>query len=78
MYPICVVGALNPCGHYISGMGTGQLNALRSAFERMTDVDTTTEALSEAQTFCVKTDSFSSSLAQKISIDGKTSPGMYI
>jgi hypothetical protein len=59
-------------------MGTGQLNALRSAFERMTDVDTATETLSEAQTFCVKAGFFSSPLAQKIAIDGKTSPGMYI
>jgi hypothetical protein len=31
-------------------MGTGQLNALRIAFERMTDLDTAA-ALSEAQTF---------------------------
>jgi hypothetical protein len=53
MYPIYVAGALNPCGHYISGMGTGQLNALRTAFERMTDIDTAAEALSEAQTFYV-------------------------
>jgi hypothetical protein len=78
MYPICVADALNPRGHYISGMGTGQLNALRSAFERMTDVDTTVEALSEAQTFCVNADSFLSPLAQKIVVDGKTSSGMYI
>jgi hypothetical protein len=59
MYPICVAGALNPRGHYIFGMGTGQLNALKSAFERMTDVDTAAEALSEAQIFCVKAGSFS-------------------
>jgi hypothetical protein len=63
MYLICVAGALNPRGHYISGMGTGQLSALRSAFKRMTDVDTAAEALSEAQTFCVKAGSFSSTLA---------------
>jgi hypothetical protein len=63
MYPICVAGALNPRGHYISGMGIGQLSALRSAFERMTDVDTAAEALSEAQTLCVKAGSFSSPLA---------------
>jgi hypothetical protein len=44
-------------------MGTGQLNALRTAFERMTDFDIAAEALLEAQTFCVKTDSFSSPLA---------------
>jgi hypothetical protein len=78
MYLICVAGALNPCDHYISGMGTGQLSALRSAFERMTDVDTAAEALSQAQTFCVKAGSFSSPLAQKMAVDGKTSPGMYI
>jgi hypothetical protein len=59
-------------------MGTGQLNALRSAFERMIDVDTVAEALSEAQTFCVKVGSFSSPLAQKMMVDGKMSPGMYI
>jgi hypothetical protein len=63
MYPICVASAMNPRGHYISGMGTGQLNALRTAFERMTDIDTAAEALSEAQTFCAKASSFSSSLA---------------
>jgi hypothetical protein len=78
MYPICVAGALNPCGHYISSMGTGQLNVLRSAFERMTDGDTVAEALSEAQILCVKGGSFSSPLAQKMAVDGKTSTGMYI
>jgi hypothetical protein len=78
MYLICVAGVLNPRGHYISGMGTGQLNALRSVFERMTDVDTSAEALSEAQTFCVNAGSFSSPLAQKMAVDSKTSPGMYI
>jgi hypothetical protein len=59
---ICAAGALNPCGHYVSSMGTGQLNALRTTFERMTDLDITAATLSEAQTFCVKADSFSSSL----------------
>jgi hypothetical protein len=78
MYPICVAGTLNPRGHYISDMGTGQLNALRSAFERMTDVDTAAEALSEAQTFCVKVGSFSSPPAQKMAVDDKTLIGMYI
>jgi hypothetical protein len=48
------------------------------AFERMTDVDTTIEALSEAQIFCAKASSFSSPLAQKIAVDDKTSSGMYI
>jgi hypothetical protein len=65
MYPICVAGALNQCGHYISGMGTGQLSALRSAFERMIDVDTAAEALSETQTFYANAGSFLSPLAQK-------------
>jgi hypothetical protein len=32
---ICTTGALNPRGHYVSGMGPGQLNTLRNAFERM-------------------------------------------
>jgi hypothetical protein len=59
-------------------MGTGQLNVLRTAFERMIDVDTAAEALSEAQTFCVKASSFSSPFAQKMAVDGKTSPGTYI
>jgi hypothetical protein len=78
MYLICVAVALNPRGHYISGMGTGQLSALRSAFERMKNVDTAAEALSEAQTLCAKAGSFSSPLAQKMVVDGKTSPDMYI
>jgi hypothetical protein len=78
MYHICVADTLNPHGHYIFGMGTDQLIALRSAFERMTDVDTTAEALSEAQTFCANAGSFSIPLAQKMVVDGKTSPGMYI
>jgi hypothetical protein len=73
---ICAVGALNPRDHYVSGMGTGQLNALRIAFERMTDLDTAAAALSEAQTFCAKAGSFSNPLAQKMAVDGKTSPGM--
>jgi hypothetical protein len=78
MYPICVAGALNPRGHYISGMCTSQLNVLRTAFERMTDVDTTVEPPSEVQTFCANAGSFSSPLAQKIAVDSKTSPSMYI
>jgi hypothetical protein len=76
---ICAVGALNPRDHYVSGMGTGQLNALRIAFERMTDLDTAAAAaLSEAQTFCAKASSFSNPLAQKMAVDGKTSPGMQL
>jgi hypothetical protein len=78
MSPIRAAGALNPHAHYVSGMGTGQLNALRIAFERMTDLDTMAEALWEVQTFCVKVDSFSSPLSEKMVIDGKTSYGMYL
>jgi hypothetical protein len=37
---ICAADALNLCGHYVSGMGSGQLNAWRTVFERMTDLDT--------------------------------------
>jgi hypothetical protein len=44
----------------------------------MTDVDIAAEALSEAQTFCAKAGSFSSPLAQKMAVDGKISPDMYI
>jgi hypothetical protein len=44
----------------------------------MTGVDTAAEALSEVQTFHVKAGSFSSPLAQKMAVDGKTSPGMHI
>jgi hypothetical protein len=74
---ICTVGALNPCGNYVSGMGPGQLNALRTVFERMINLDTVA-ALSEAQFFCVKTGSFLSPLAQKMAVDGKTSHGMHL
>jgi hypothetical protein len=59
-------------------MGIGQLNALRTAFERMTNLDTAAAALSEAQTFCAKVGSFSSTLAHKMAVDGKTSPGMHL
>jgi hypothetical protein len=59
-------------------MGIGQLNALRTAFERMTNLDTAAAALSEAQTFCAKVGSFSSPLAQKMVVDGKTSSGMHL
>jgi hypothetical protein len=75
---ICAAGALNPCVHYVSSMGTGQLNALRIAFERMTDLDITAATLSEAQTFCAKAGSFSSSLAQKMVVDGKTLSDMHL
>jgi hypothetical protein len=75
---ICTEGALNPCAHYVSGMGPSQLNALRTAFERMTDLDTVAAALSEVQTFCAKAGSFSSPLAQKMAVDGKTLPGMHL
>jgi hypothetical protein len=30
---ICIADALNPRGHYVSGMGPSQLNALRTTFE---------------------------------------------
>ena len=56
-------------------MGTNQMNALREAFERMTDIDTAAEALSEAQIFRIKSGSFSGELAKKMACDGKTSPG---
>jgi hypothetical protein len=75
---ICTAGALNPRGHYVSSMGPGQLNALRTAFERMTDLDTAVAALLEAQTFCAKTNSFSSPLAHKMTVDGKMSPDMHL
>jgi hypothetical protein len=75
---IYAVGALNPRGHYVSGTGPGQLNALRTAFKRMTDLGTVATTLSEAQTFCAKASSFSSPLAQKMAVDGKTSPGMHL
>jgi hypothetical protein len=55
-------GALNPCGHYVSGISPGQLNALRFAFERMTDLDIAAVVLLDAQTFCAKVGSFSSPL----------------
>jgi hypothetical protein len=75
----CAVGALNQRGHYVSSMGTGQLNALRTAFERMTDVDIMTKALLEVQTFfCTNAGYFSSPLAQKMVINGKTSADMHI
>jgi hypothetical protein len=45
---ICTAGALNPRDHYVSGMGPSQLNALITAFERMTDLDTAAAALSDA------------------------------
>jgi hypothetical protein len=45
---ICAAGALDSRGHYVSGMGTGQLNALRIAFERMTYLDIAATALLEA------------------------------
>jgi hypothetical protein len=45
---ICTAGALNPRDHYVSGMSLDQLNVLRTAFERMTDLDTAAAAPSEA------------------------------
>jgi len=56
-------------------MGTGQINCLREAFERMTDIDSAAAALSEAQIFRTKSGSFASELAKKMACDGKTSPG---
>jgi hypothetical protein len=55
---ICTARTLNPRGHYVSGMDPGQLNALRTAFERMTDLDIAAAALSEVQTFCANAGSF--------------------
>jgi hypothetical protein len=74
---ICTVGILNPCGHYVSGIGTGQLNTLKTAFERMTDLHTAAAALSEVQTFCAKDSSFSSPLTHKMVVDDKTSSSMH-
>jgi Na+-translocating ferredoxin:NAD+ oxidoreductase RnfD subunit len=75
---ICTAGALNSRGHYVSGMGTDQLNALRIVFERMTNLDTAVAALSEAQTFYANASSFSSPLAHKMAVDGKMSSGMHL
>jgi hypothetical protein len=75
---ICAADALNPRGHYVFSMGPGQLNDLKTAFERMTDLDTATAALSKAQFFCANAGSFSSPLTQKMVVDGKTSPGMHL
>jgi hypothetical protein len=75
---ICTAGALNPRAHYVSGMGLGQLNDLRIAFKTMIDLDTAAAALSEVQTFCAKADSFSSPLAQKMVVDGKTLSDMHL
>jgi hypothetical protein len=75
---ICTADALNSRGHYVSGMGPGQLNALRTAFERMIDLDTAAATLSEAQTFYAKTGSFSCPLTQKMTVDAKTSPIMHL
>jgi hypothetical protein len=75
---ICTSVSLNPRGHYVSSMGYGQLNVLRTAFERMTDLDTAAVALLEAQTFYANVGSFSSPLAQKMEVDGKTSTGMHL
>jgi hypothetical protein len=44
----------------------------------MTYLDTVTEALSEAQTFCVNVGSFPSPLTEKMAVDNKTSPGMHL
>jgi hypothetical protein len=44
----------------------------------MTDLDTAAAALSEAQTFCANAGSFSTPLAQKMVINSKTSPDMYL
>jgi hypothetical protein len=60
---ICAAGALNPCGHYVSGM---------------TDLDIVAAALSEMQTFCAKTGCFSSPITQEMVVDGKMSPGMHL
>jgi hypothetical protein len=65
MSHIYTAGALNPRAHYVFGMGPGQLNALRTAFKRMTDLDTAAAALSEVQTFCAKAGSFSSPSPRK-------------
>jgi hypothetical protein len=65
-------------GHSESGMGLGQLNALTTAFERMTDLDTAAAALSEAQTFCAKAGSFSSPIVHKMTVDGKTLSVMHL
>jgi hypothetical protein len=43
----------------------------------MTYLDTVTEALSEAQTFCVNVGSFPSPLTEEMTVDDKTSPGMH-
>jgi hypothetical protein len=75
---MCTMGTLNPRAHYVSGMGLDQLNALRTVFERMIDLDTAATVLSEAQTFCAKASFFSSPLTQKMAVGGKTSPAMHL
>jgi hypothetical protein len=75
---ICTADTMNPRAHYVFGMSPDQLNALKTTFVRMTYLDTVAAALSETQIFCAKTGSFSSPLAQKMTVDGKTSSGMHL
>jgi hypothetical protein len=49
---------------------------LKTAFDRMTDVQSTMQALEEAEVFRMKHGKFASKMAQQMATDPKTSPCM--
>jgi hypothetical protein len=70
--------ALNQHTHYAYDTTTSIMKDLRDAFECMADSETCVSALQEVEQYRWKQCTFSKELAQKMTYDSNTSPGMFV
>jgi hypothetical protein len=71
-------GALNPRSHYAYGTSPNLMKELCEAFKYMADIDTCIAALQQAEYFRHRQGTFSTELAQRMTYDKITSPGMFL
>jgi hypothetical protein len=71
-------GALNPRSHYAYATAPNLMKELREAFEYMEDTDACIAALQQAEHFRRRQGTFSTKLAQRMTYDKITSPGMFL
>jgi hypothetical protein len=70
--------ALNPRSHYAYGTAPNLMKELHEAFEYMADTNTCIAALQQAEYFRRRQGTFSTELAQRMTYDKITSPGMFL
>jgi hypothetical protein len=70
----CAAGVLNLALSYTMDPTREMYRMLKDAFERITDVESTVQALQEAEVFRMKHGEYGSEMAQRMAMDPKTSP----